>query len=146
MTTQTAIVSAPTEVAQVERDRIMAFEAELKKLPQAECPVRHWFAPGLYMREMLIPAGVCLTGKIHRHEHFCIISQGELSVYNEDGVKHLAAPCTFVSPPGVKRVGYAHTDTIFTTIHANPDDERDVDTLEKRYVCDTYQELLTWHS
>lgn len=124
----------------------MAFEAELKKLPQADCPVRHWFAPGLYMREMLIPAGVCLTGKIHRHEHFCIISQGTLSVHNEDGVKLLTAPCTFLSHPGVKRVGYAHTDTVFTTIHANPDDERDIETLEKRYVADTYQELLEWHS
>ena len=48
------------------------------------------------------------------------------------------APFTFVSKPGVKRMGLAHTDTVFTTIHAT--DKTDVSELEADLVVSTYEE------
>jgi hypothetical protein len=51
------------------RAKVEALEDEIAKLPQVDCPVRHYFAPGLYAREMTIPAGVTLTGAVHKTEH-----------------------------------------------------------------------------
>lgn len=100
-------------------------EDEIAKLPQTEVPVRHYFSDGLYAREMFIPAGVVLVGAIHKTQHLCVISQGTINVTTDDGVKTLSAPCTFVSEPGAKRVGYAVTDTVWTTFHATAETDTD---------------------
>lgn len=120
------------------RERLDALEAELLRHPQVEIPPRHYFAKGLYAREITIPRGTLLTGKIHTTQHLNIISQGEISVLTEHGPKRVKAPCTLVSPPGTKRAGYAHEDTVWTTIHANPTDETDVDKLEALLITPTY--------
>ena len=100
------------------RDRIQAFENALMGMPQVELKVTHYFADGLYAREMFIPKGTMLTGALHLFEHINVCSQGDISVYTEGGVKRIQAPATLVCPPGSKRIGYAHEDTIWTTFHA----------------------------
>lgn len=100
------------------RDRIQAFENALMGMPQVELNVKHYFADGLYAREMFIPKGTMLTGALHLFEHINVCSQGDISVYTEEGVKRVVAPATLVCPPGSKRIGYAHEDTIWTTFHA----------------------------
>lgn len=120
------------------REKLDALEAELFKHPQIEIPPRHYFAKGLYAREITIPAGTLLTGKIHTTQHINIISKGEISVLTEHGPRRVKAPCTLVSPPGTKRAGYAHEETVWTTIHANPADEHDVDILEAMLIAPTY--------
>jgi len=120
------------------REKLDALELEMKKCPQVEIPPRHYFAQGLYAREITIPAGTLLTGKIHRTQHLNIISQGDISVLTEQGPKRVQAPCTLVSPPGTKRVGYAHSDTVWTTIHANPTEETDVEVLESLLITPVY--------
>ena len=42
----------------------------------AACPVQHHFAPGAYGREMTLPAGLVVVGKIHKHAHINVISKG----------------------------------------------------------------------
>lgn len=103
-----------------------------------EFEVRHFFAHGLYGREMTIRKGVMAIGKVHCQEHLFIISAGEISVLTEDGVKRLKAPCTFVTQPGAQRVVYAHEDTVVTTIHATTD--TCVESLEKSLVAKTFAE------
>lgn len=100
--------------------------------------VRHFFAQGLYGREMTIRKGVVAIGKVHCQEHLFIVSAGELSVLAEDGVKRLKAPCTFVTQPGAQRVVYAHEDTVVTTIHATTD--RSVESLEQTLVAKNFAE------
>lgn len=100
------------------RDRIQSFENALMGMPQVELKVTHYFADGLYAREMFIPKGTMLTGALHLFEHINVCSQGDISVYTEDGIKRIVAPATLVCPPGSKRIGYAHEDTIWTTFHA----------------------------
>ena len=36
---------------------------------QAELPPKHSFSPGIYVRELAIPEGTLLIGKIHKHRH-----------------------------------------------------------------------------
>lgn len=90
----------------------------------------HHFADGMYGREIFIPAGTFATGGIHKTEHLNVLSSGELYVLTEDGIKHMKAPATFVSRAGMKRIGYAITDVVWTTFHPNPANETDFFTME----------------
>lgn len=127
------------------RDQVFIIEDEMFKHEQVECPVRHHFSSqGVYAREMFIPKGTLLTGKIHKYEQLNILSAGEMSVLTEDGVLRVQAPFHVVSPPGTKRIAFAHTDCVWTTIHATR--ETDVEKLEAHFVVETeaqYVEFLT---
>jgi hypothetical protein len=99
------------------KSRIMKLQGALLALPQAHMPKFHHFAEGVYARELHIPKGVCLVGRIHLKSQVNIVLKGEISVVGEDGsMKHFSAPCVFVSPSGTKRAGYAHEDTIWITV------------------------------
>jgi hypothetical protein len=112
------------------RTRIENLEAEMLKHEQVECPLEHHFAPGLYARQIFIPKGTLLTGKVHKDDDISVLLQGDISVLTPEGMKRMRGPCTFVSKAGVKKLGYAHEDTWWTTIHANRTDESDIDKLE----------------
>lgn len=112
-----------------ETDRVDALEALMATKPPLDIPVRHYFANGLYAREVVIPRDAVVTGKIHKTQHLNIVSAGEISVWTGlEGWKRVKAPCTFIAEPGTRRVGYAHEDTVWTTIHATS--ETDLDALE----------------
>lgn len=127
-------------VAEDMRAKVLALEEELSRLPQVDCPVRHYFAPGIYARELTIPAGVTLTGAVHKTEHLSIVSKGRIAVSTDEGMKEVAAPYTFVSMPGTKRVGHAIEETVWTTIH--PTDTTDLDALVEELTESTNAELL----
>lgn len=121
-----ALPSVPTY------DQIKRLEDELKKLPPIDIPPVHYFAKGLYAREISIPKGTILTGKVHKTEHLNIISKGDITVWTETGMRRIQAPFTMISLPGTKRVGYTHEDTIWTTIHGT--NEQDLEKLETELI------------
>jgi hypothetical protein len=133
------VVSAPAP--QEIRKAIFDFQAYLATLPSCldECVVRHIFAPGCYAREMTIPKGVYIIGKIHRHAHVNIISKGSVSVMTEFGPKKMSAPHTFVSEVGTKRVVRADEETVWTTIHVT--NETDLEKIEDYVIAKSYDEL-----
>ena len=122
-------------------EKIISLEHEIEQIPQAHCPVRHYLAGGLYAREMTIPAGIVLTGAVHKHEHLCTISQGRIIVSTDDGMKEMSAPCTLVSKPGAKRVGYALETTVWTTYHWIGK-ETDLDKITEDILESTREELM----
>jgi hypothetical protein len=122
------------------REKILQLEDKMREQPgQILIEPVHYFAEGLYAREITIPKGTLLTGKIHLFEHINIISKGDISVLTENGVKRIKAPATLISRPGIKRVGYAHEETVWTTIHAC--NEKDAEKAEKLLVVDTFEEF-----
>lgn len=121
------------------RDKILDLEAKMKTLPQLAIKETHHFSKGLYAREIFIPKGTLLVGKIHKFDNLNIVSQGDISVLTEDGAKRIKAPFTTVSKPGTKRVGYAHEDTIWTCIHAT--EETDLEKIENEIIAKTFDEL-----
>lgn len=121
------------------RSRIDELEAKMLESPQVPIEPIHHFAQGVYAREILIPRGTLLTGKIHKTEHLNIISLGDISVLTEDGWKRIKAPFTMVSRPGTKRVGYAHADTVWTTIHASG--ETNLEKLETELIAPTHRDV-----
>jgi hypothetical protein len=94
-----------------------------------ELPVKHEVFGGMYARELFIPEGVVLTGKIHLEDHICILSEGDMSVMTDEGMKRVQAPYMFSAKAGIKKIGYAHTDCTFTTVHKT--DLTDIDEIEK---------------
>jgi len=132
-----------TEVARkgsIHRKNIEGFERLMLEQETIDIPPVHHFSKGLYARELRIPKGTIISGKIHKYENLNIMSQGELSILTETGVKRVKAPFTVISPPGTKRLAYAHEDTVWTTIHAT--EERDVDKIEAEFIAQSDMEYL----
>jgi hypothetical protein len=115
---------------------VQALEAEMLKHPQADCPVVHRFAPGLYIRELTIPADTYVIGHRQTTYHLNIMLAGRIILTNEDGTRtELVAPQVFVGPPG-RKIAYAVETVIWQNIY--PTTETDVATLEATYLDKSY--------
>ena len=137
----------PAGINPVSREGILAMEDSLRKAFDAEdtgewednFPCVHRFSLGIYCREIHIKAGHIIIGKIHKFEHLNVISQGHVTCLTEFGIEEYRAPYTFISRPGIKRVVYAHEDTIwagfFPAETANPDD------VEEKIICKTFADF-----
>jgi quercetin dioxygenase-like cupin family protein len=109
---------------------------------QAHCPLREHWAPGQYAREIFMPAGACIVGKIHRHAHVNIVSKGRAVVFTEhEGKQVIEAGDTWVSKPGTKRTVLVLEDMLWTTVHANPTDSKDSAWLESQLIAPSFDAL-----
>jgi hypothetical protein len=120
--------------------------AMLAQPNKVECPVRHFFSNGRYMREMLIPKGTVILGKIHKHAHLNNISVGHVQVYTGEGLLEFKAPHAFISTPGTQRLVHALEDTVWTTYHENPSDTRDLEQLEAEIIATSFDQLTGEHN
>lgn len=110
-------------------DRI---EAAMLSAPQAECPVVHHFGPGIYVREVNLPAGITAIGHVQRFPHLNVMLRGRVLMYLDDGsTAEIAAPQLFVGPPG-RKVGYVLEDVVWLNVYATT--ETDIETLERTYL------------
>ena len=121
------------------RTKIESLESEMLKLPQVSLETNHYFCDGMYAREIHIPPGVTLTGKVHLAENMNILAKGELSVMTEDGIKRLIAPAVVCSQPGIKRVGYAHTDATWITLLRT--ELTDPDEIAEKYTVSSFEQF-----
>jgi hypothetical protein len=130
---------------EIDRNHLLSLEHEIKKIDGAVigdselCPLKHSFAPGVYVREIFIPKGTMLTGKIHRHSHPNFLMKGEVIVLTESGGReHLKAPLSMISQAGTKRAVYAIEDTVWITIHVT--NETDLGKIEEYVIAPSYEE------
>lgn len=118
------------------RGKLERLEALLEAMPQKEMPVKHRFSRGVYARELFIPKGTVLTGRIHKYSQINVLLRGDISVLTEHGIKRITAPFVIESPAGTKRAGYAHEDTVWMTFCGT--DNTDPDTLEDELTTRNY--------
>jgi len=139
------------------REKIMRAETGMKQAiadnvltdVMGECTLTHYFTPmseeygcAVYGREIFLPKGCLIIGKIHRHAHLNFILKGSVSVSTEHGKKVMEAPCTFVSEPGLKRAVRALEDTIWTTVHlTNTPGEDHLDEIEDEVITPDYAQI-----
>lgn len=129
------------------RRSICALEYQMGKLgadqvlTPKDLPTEHVFAPGVYLRTVFLTKGETWIGKIHRHSHGNIVSQGAAAVVTEFGAVIHRAHEQFVSPAYTKRALVILEDTIWTCVHANPDNVTDLDELESMFIAPSYTEL-----
>ena len=138
------VASKDSAVAVVDRMRaeVLAIEDWMRQAPQIEMPVTHHFAKSVYGRELHIPKGTVLTGKIHKYSQLNVLVSGELSVLTEHGVRRVKPPFVIVSPAGIKRIAYAHEDSVWLTVHGT--DEQDVDKIEQQFIAQDEQAYIAF--
>lgn len=153
------------------REQISEFESALLAIGgerrtvdnDAGCPLTHRFVPGMYCREIFMPAGTVMTTMIHNYEHFAFILKGKARVISEDrGDEIIEAPQVIITKAGTKRVLQILEDMVWCTVHLTENNgqvetkqESDLGGLEKIVVSDSYdnylqltagvKEKLSWH-
>lgn len=129
------------------KEAILEFEQKLLAMPQIDPPpLKHEFADGLYIRTIYMDAApegsaTFITGAIHKHDCYNILSQGRVLVSTEFGCDEITAPRQWVSPAGTKRALMIIEDAVWTTVHPNPEGITDIDEMVKYLTADTYKEL-----
>lgn len=133
----------------ISKEDICNWEGLVKQSPdQIELEVKNYFAPGIpgchsiYARELFIPKGVILTGKIHKYPQLNIMSKGKMRVLIDEKLVLIEAPFTIVSPAGTKRIAQALEDTVWVTIHAT--DETDLEVIEHKFIAQDEEEYQTF--
>lgn len=136
-----------TAIAITGGGRLPTFEeiVELEQLmlqcgERVDVKTRHLFAPGIYAREITIPPGVAVIGKLHKTEHISIVSKGRILVVSTTSKAVIEAPHSFVAPAGMKRYGLALTETVWTTFH--PTTSRDLAEIEDQFIAKSADELV----
>ena len=122
------------------KEALIALEQEILAMPQIPLVNKHYFSNGIYARELLMPAGSCVTGKIHKQEHICTISYGDVTVVTDEGTERYTGHSTFIGKPGSKRALYMHEDTMWTAYHRT--DKTTVEEAEAEVVTNDYQLYL----
>tara|TARA_R100001510_G_C7471564_1_gene87599 strand:- start:79 stop:528 length:450 start_codon:yes stop_codon:yes gene_type:complete len=104
-------------------------------------PLKHTFTDGIYIRQMSMEKDSFVIGKIHKHNHVWFLLTGHIVVVDEnDSVEHIA-PCYVEAPAGSKRVIYAHEDSVWVNVHANPTNTQDLEELESLIIAKDYNEF-----
>lgn len=128
------------------RKGLITLEDAISKVPGAYIGdrkewLKHSFADGIYMREIKIPAGQLLVGKIHRHSHPNVLLSGEVLVRTEyGGSQYLKGPMAMISPAATKRGVFTLTDCHWITFH-KVGEERDLKKIEEMVIAPTYEDL-----
>jgi len=121
------------------RNQIQQLQDVMLEHEQVDCPLEHFFCKDLYARKMTVKEGVLFVGKVHKHEHICVVTKGEFSIVTEKESARYKAGDVIVCKPGTKRVGYAHEDSIWMNFH--PTDLTDLDEIDAELVVDTFEAL-----
>lgn len=99
---------------------------------QADCPVTHYFGPGIYVRELRMKAGIIAIGHRQKQQHLNVLLKGRVLMLQNDGSSvEVAAPLTFVGEPG-RKMGYVLEDIVWQNIYAT--DIQDIPTLEDMFL------------
>jgi hypothetical protein len=103
-------------------------------------PLKHSFSEGVYIREMFMPQGGLVIGKLYKISHTWFLLSGDLEVATDEGSEYYIGPCYVNAPEGTKRVLHAVSDVIFVNVYPNPENITDTDKLEEILTCSSYKE------
>lgn len=125
------------EVHALAQANVESLIEKMLPLEQADCPVLHYFAEGIYIREVRFPAGVAVVGHLQKCVHMNVFIQGKVEMLNLDGsTVTLEAPMTFVGQPG-RKIGHILEDVIWQNVYPNPDNCQDIEALEAKWLDQT---------
>lgn len=117
---------------------------ELLKQPQVQLPVSHLIHGQMYARTIFIPANTIVIGVLTNLDNICIL-HGDITVTTDESVMRLVGYNILPASKGYKRVGFAHADTVWTTlIHTNGKsvDEIELEMTDEPHLLQTRQNLI----
>jgi hypothetical protein len=131
----------------ITREKIMALHDAILAAPEAsggaivtfEPKLTHYYANKLYARQMDLPAGAVIVGKIHRTRHICVLLSGTVRLVDETGARTLTGPQVIVSQPGVKRAIWAVTDAAWINFHGTT--ATDLDDIEAELIAPSFEAM-----
>jgi len=89
------------------RERMERLESAIinstETLTEDDFEYHHHFAHGVYVRELYAPAGVVLSGAVHKNSSVNMLTKGSVKVITDTGTYTMHSPATFVTDPGVKK-------------------------------------------
>jgi len=113
------------------KENIENVEATMLDLPQADCPIAHHFGPGIYIRELTMPAGIIAIGHMQKKDHLNVILTGKVAMIEDDNIRIVEAPMIFTGKPG-RKIGYVIETCVWQNVYAT--DETDIDKLEDMFI------------
>jgi hypothetical protein len=105
--------------------------------------ITHEFTEGLYIRKLLVPKGHFIMSYVHKDAYPLFMLCGDWTEVGPNGNERLQAPQAFITKAGAQKMGFAHSDTVWATVHHNPDNGRDISKIEKRIYADHYDEVIS---
>ncbi|CAB4122440.1 hypothetical protein UFOVP33_7 [uncultured Caudovirales phage] len=127
---QSTPVATAKALGQSEKTEL--FEAMLLRGEQLDVPLEHVFAHGVYMRQGKLPKGSYLIGHQHKTDHLNVLFTGKVSVIMNGSSVEITAPCVFKAEAGVRKIIYAHEDSVLANIHGT--NETDLDKIEDELI------------
>lgn len=130
-------MSEETQLAELipsDVEKINELEKLILQTPQIDLKTSHSLSGGMYARTIYIPAGTVLTGATHKTDHINIVF-GDISVSTDEGMKRLTGHHVIETKAGMKRAGFAHEYTVWTTICKT--DLTDIKEIEKELVIES---------
>lgn len=116
------------------RAKIDALEVAVGAMQQVDLHTTHELAGGVYARTIVIPAGTVLVGCVHKKDHINVF-QGDITAWTDEGMKRFTGHHVIPGSAGIKRAGYAHTETVWTTLsHTENNDLADLAAIEDELV------------
>ena len=126
--------------AEGHRARMASLIEAVAAVPQVDCPVTHHWAPHLYVREIMVPKGTILVGKVHRHAHLAVMLRGDMTFMTKQGSRRVSGSCVLpLAEPYTQRAGYAHEDTVVLNMH--PTDKTDLAEIEADVIAPDFDEV-----
>ncbi len=112
-------------------------------MKEIEVVTNHYFSDGIYVREMLAPAGAVVVGAEHKTTHLSTLVSGVMEIRLGAESRMCRGPYTFESQAGSRKVLFAHADCVLHNIIAT--DIKDIDELDRTittYAEDKYALML----
>ena len=115
--------------------------------PNAPSPYinTHHFAPGIYMRAYYGVKGSVVVSQVHLHEHMTILAAGHCRVIStmqdEERIDVYKDFAIMNTPAHTKRALYFLENTTIFGVFPNPDNIRDIPTLEAMFVVDNFEDI-----
>lgn len=123
------------------REKMVALESVIQQHEQNhQCVLTLHYAHGTLTRELFMPQGALITGKIHRYSCINILAKGKMTVITDDGRYDIEAPYTFVSGAGHKKAIHALEDSVLINVHPW-DGKMSIEEIEKELIVDSYEQL-----
>lgn len=119
-------------------ESLRELQAAVASVDQVELKLFHHFTDGAYLRELHVPAGVMLVGKMHRTRHALIVV-GDVTIVNGKARERITGFRVLQTEPGTKRAIVAHADSVLTTVHVT--NSRDLEEIERAIIVPDDQEL-----
>ncbi len=122
-------------------------EAMLRQ-EQVDIPVKHLLMPGMYSREIFMPAGSLLVGYAHPNDFMEVMITGKVLMFSDDSETEITAPFSRIAKAGKRKCGYVVEDTIWITYHpvkATTIEEAEDETLDRvnHYAEDSRNDYLS---